>query len=57
MPAPADIHTFTFIPLGTKGGIMCVNGMVKFDEGVPAAKDDIAKSTMGFYRNEKKFVD
>ena len=41
LPAGPDFHNLFFIPLGKSRGLVCMNGMVKFDKSVPKSKDEI----------------
>lgn len=56
IPSGPDFHNLCFIPLGKNGGVMAINGFVKFDKSVPAEKDKIIAKTMGFWNGDPKSV-
>jgi len=54
IPDGASFHNLCFIPMGKKGGVMAMNGFVKFSDTVPGEKDKIMVETMGFFNGDKK---
>lgn len=54
IPSGPEFHNLCFIPLGKNGGVMAINGFVKFDASVPGEKDKIIDKTMGFFNGDAK---